>query len=179
MRIKPLLLTAVLLLVGLVACQQPNTPATDLAPVLTRLDAQGANLDAVRGELVNLREKVEELRRAAVLLDVAVRDIGKLDITSINWGALTGVIIHTAPSTLDVNAEPGECPPDLDRGLGLVPRNAVVGTSFHAMPAGTYCLSIGADETYQAAAQTVVLPDGVIAEVLLIPQYQPADEEGE
>ena len=176
MRIKPLLLTAVLLLVGLVACQQPNTPVTDLAPVLTRLDAQGANLDAVRGELISLREKVEELRRAAVLLDVAVRDIGKLDVASINWGALTGVIVHTSPSTLEVHVEPGECPEELSDGLALPPRNSVVGTSFHPLPAGTYCLTSAADDTHQAVGRTVVIPDGVVAETLLVPQFQPVEE---
>jgi len=53
--------------------------------------------------------------------------------------------------------------------------NPIIGTTFHAVPAGTHCLRTLATEDYQESGVTVTIPDGVIVTATLLPHPQPAE----
>src|SRR5690606_36934769 len=114
-------------LFALTACNpQPQQP-TDVSGLQSRLDDVGGRLDALRAD-------VQQLQAAAVALDASVRVNGNLATL---LGGLTGVVIETYPADLVVWVEPGPCPQSLASGAYTFTA-ASVGTSFHALPAGTH-----------------------------------------
>lgn len=143
------------------------------AEVPNRVDALGEDLAAVAGGLDGLESDVEVLTRAALDLQETVTQ--PLDLANFNWGALTGVVVQTVPATAQVTIEPGECPDGTDDGYSTLWGNPVIGTTFHAAPAGTHCLRTLADEDFQESGVTVTIPDGVIVTVALLPLPQPAE----
>lgn len=138
-----------------------------------RVDALAEDVAAVAGGLDGLEGDVEVLTRAA--LDLQETVTRPLNLANFEWGALTGVVVQTVPATAEVTIEPGECPTDLNRGYTVAFGNPIVGTSFHAAPAGTHCLRTLADETHQESGVTVTIPDGVIVTAALLPLPQPAE----
>lgn len=135
--------------------------------VPTHVDALGEDLAAVAGGLDGLEGDVEILTRAALDLQQTVTQ--PLDLANFEWGALTGIVVQTVPATAQVTIEPGECPDGTDDGYSTLWGNQVIGTSFHAAPAGTHCLRTLADDTHRESGVTVTIPDGVIVTAALLP----------
>lgn len=149
--LKRILFFLAVLLFALTACNpQPQQPQ-DLSSLQTRLDDVGGRLDALRAD-------VQQLQAAAVQLDANVRV--NTDLSTL-LGGLTGVVVETWPPDLDVWIESGACPEDLPDGSFGFSASAV-GTSFHALSAGTYCIGIPETDTIAGAGQTITVPDGVI-----------------
>lgn len=155
-----------LLVLALVACQQPSAAPADLSAVT-------ANQETIRTELQALKTTVNELRQAAVLLDVSVRELGRVDLAKLDWTSLTGVIVHTHPPEASVWVEPGPCAEDLPRGPALAPRNAHIATSFYALPVGTHCLSIEQTDQYLATGSTVQVFPGAVTQLSIVAELAP------
>lgn len=148
---KRILLFLVVLVFAVTACtNQPQQPQ-DLSALQTRLDNVAGRIDALRAD-------VQQLQSAALQLDANVRVNTNL---STLLGGLTGVVVESWPPDLDVWIESGACPEDLPDGSFGFSASAV-GTSFHSVAAGTYCVGIPETDTIEGAGQTVTVPDGVI-----------------
>ena len=85
---KRIALAILVVLLALVGCRPDPAAPADLSTVT-------ANQETIRAELQALRSTVNELRQAAVLLDVSVREVGKIDLAKLDWTSLTGVgVLH-------------------------------------------------------------------------------------
>lgn len=163
---------AALAVLALTACGSTAQPQpVDLSGVTAAIEAVGARVDDMAGRIDLLASDINVLTEAAINLQSAVNK--PLDVSNVTWGALTGVVLQTVPPTLEVTVQPGPCPDGTPTGLHSALPGTLIGTSFHALPAGRHCLQSLATEEYQAAGVTVEVPDGVIVAAALIPVRQP------
>lgn len=166
------LIPILVLLLALVGCQQPQAAAP------ADLSALTANQETIRTELQALKATVNELRQAAVLLDVSVRQLGSIDLAKLDWTSLTGVLLHSSPPEVSILVSPGECPTDLPRGPALTPRNSHLAMAFYPLPIGTHCLMTEATEAHLATGSTVTVVPGSITTLQIVAELVP-QEEGE
>lgn len=162
--LKRILLFLVVLALGvLTACNPQPAAPTDVSGLQQRLDDVGGRLDALRAD-------VQQLQAAAVQLDASVRV--NTNLSSLLAG-LTGVVLETYPADLEVWVEPGACPDGLDDGSYSFSAGSV-GTSYHSLPAGTYCLGTPETDTQHGAGVTLTVPDGVIVSTTLYAKQKEA-----
>jgi hypothetical protein len=147
----------VLALAVLTACNPPPAqPPQDLSGLQQRLDDVAGRLDVISADL-------QQLQAAAVQLDATVRVNTNLDHL---LGGLTGIVVESWPPDVGVWIEPGPCPEGIES-----PRYAIsvssVGTSYHSVPAGTYCVGSPETDELEGAGVTLTVPDGVIVSTTL------------
>lgn len=168
---KRIALAILVVLLALVGCRPDPAAPADLSTVT-------ANQETIRAELQALRSTVNELRQAAVLLDVSVREVGKIDLAKLDWTSLTGVLLHSSPPEVSILVSPGDCPTDLPRGPALAPRHSHLAMAFFPLPVGTHCLMTESTTDYLATGSTVKVVPGSITTLQIVAELA-REEEGE
>lgn len=110
-----------------------------------------------------LSQDVRQLQAAALALDATVRV--NTDLSTL-LGGLTGIVVETWPPDIEVWIESGACPEGIETGRYAISASSV-GTSYHSLPAGTYCVGAPETDELQGAGVTLTVPDGVIVSTTL------------